>query len=86
MRNGRVYFADGNAYFNRPGPRLADSAEMLAEMLHPEVAGTKHEGTAWVRMCVSDPVVSDGRRQEFKPVRRLVTDPHQSRRHAASAP
>ena len=30
VRNGRVYFADGNAYFNRPGPRLADSAEMLA--------------------------------------------------------
>jgi iron complex transport system substrate-binding protein len=43
-----VAIADGNAYFNRPGPRLADSAEMLAEMLHPEVAGTKHEGTAWV--------------------------------------
>ncbi len=49
VRNGRVYFADGNAYFNRPGPRLADSAEMLAEMLHPEVAAPKHEGTAWVR-------------------------------------
>jgi iron complex transport system substrate-binding protein len=48
VRNGRVYFADGNAYFNRPGPRLAESAEMLAEMLHPEVAGAKHEGTAWV--------------------------------------
>ena len=38
VRNGRVYFADGNAYFNRPGPRLADSAEMLAEMLHPDTA------------------------------------------------
>jgi len=35
VREGRVYFADGNAYFNRPGPRLADSAEMLAEMIHP---------------------------------------------------
>ena len=49
VREGRIYFADGNAYFNRPGPRLADSAEMLAEMLHPEVAPPKHEGTAWVR-------------------------------------
>jgi iron complex transport system substrate-binding protein len=49
VREGRVYFADGNAYFNRPGPRLADSAEMLAEMLHPEVTPPKHEGTAWVR-------------------------------------
>ena len=44
MREGRVYFADGNAYFNRPGPRLADSAEMLAEMLHPEVAALRYEG------------------------------------------
>jgi iron complex transport system substrate-binding protein len=35
VRTGRVHFADGNAYFNRPGPRLADSAEMLAQMLHP---------------------------------------------------
>jgi iron complex transport system substrate-binding protein len=48
VRNGRVHFADGNAYFNRPGPRLADSAEMLVEMIHPDVAGGKHEGTAWV--------------------------------------
>ena len=45
---GRVYFADGNAYFNRPGPRLADSTEMLAEMLHPEVAEPVLKGTAWV--------------------------------------
>jgi iron complex transport system substrate-binding protein len=49
VRQARVYFADGNAYFNRPGPRLADSAEMLAEMIHPEVAAPKHERTAWVR-------------------------------------
>jgi len=49
VRNGRVYFADGNAYFNRPGPRLADSTEMLAEMLHPDIARARHEGSAWVR-------------------------------------
>ena len=48
VRTGRVYFADGNAYFNRPGPRLADSAEMLVEMIHPEVAEPVHKGTAWV--------------------------------------
>ena len=48
VRNGRVYFADGNAYFNRPGPRLADSAEMLAEMIHPDVLAPWHQGSAWV--------------------------------------
>jgi iron complex transport system substrate-binding protein len=61
VRQGRVYFADGNAYFNRPGPRLADSAEMLAEMLHPDVVGTKHEGTAWVRRSSPSPHSSVGR-------------------------
>jgi iron complex transport system substrate-binding protein len=48
VRNGRVCFADGNAYFNRPGPRLADSAEMLVEMLHPGIGGKCHEGQAWI--------------------------------------
>jgi iron complex transport system substrate-binding protein len=48
VRHGRVYFADGNAYFNRPGPRLAESAEMLVEMIHPEVAEPRHRETAWV--------------------------------------
>ncbi|HSR82089.1 MAG TPA: ABC transporter substrate-binding protein [Hyphomicrobiaceae bacterium] len=49
VKQKRVYFADGNAYFNRPGPRLADSAELLAELLHPEVADRKYEGTAWLQ-------------------------------------
>jgi len=49
VRSARVTFADGNAYFNRPGPRLADTAEILAEMLHPDVAGRRHEGAAWAR-------------------------------------
>jgi iron complex transport system substrate-binding protein len=49
VRKGRVYFADGNAYFNRPGPRLADSAEILVEMLHPEASDAHRGGSAWVR-------------------------------------
>jgi len=35
VRNGRVFVADGNAYFNRPGPRLVESLEMLAEAVVP---------------------------------------------------
>ncbi|MGB0618902.1 MAG: cobalamin-binding protein [Myxococcota bacterium] len=35
-RVGEVYVADGNAYFNRPGPRLVESAEILAAILHPD--------------------------------------------------
>jgi iron complex transport system substrate-binding protein len=48
VRAGRVFLADGNAYFNRPGPRLVESLEALAEMLHPGVS-FGHEGSAWAR-------------------------------------
>jgi iron complex transport system substrate-binding protein len=32
----RVYVADGNAYFNRPGPRIVESLEILAGCVHPD--------------------------------------------------
>ena len=35
VRGGRVYVADGTAYFSRPGPRVVDSLEILAAVLHP---------------------------------------------------
>ena len=35
VRTGRVFLFDGNAYFNRPGPRLYRSIELLARALHP---------------------------------------------------
>ena len=34
-RTNRVYIMDGNSYFSRPGPRLVDSLEALAALLHP---------------------------------------------------
>ena len=37
VRSGRDYLVDGKAYFNRPGPRLVDSLEILAHALHPNV-------------------------------------------------
>ncbi|MBI1926915.1 cobalamin-binding protein [Candidatus Poribacteria bacterium] len=47
VRNGRVYLTDGHQYFNRPGPRLVESLEILAEVLHPDVFHFGHEGTGW---------------------------------------
>ncbi len=47
VRAGRVYVADGNLYFNRSGPTLFETPELLAEMLHPNVFAPRHEGTAW---------------------------------------
>jgi iron complex transport system substrate-binding protein len=35
-REARVYVADGNAYFNRSGPRIVDSLKLLAALVHPD--------------------------------------------------
>lgn len=39
---GRVYVADGNQYFNRPGPRLVESLEILVDVVrgHANSAAT----------------------------------------------
>lgn len=50
VQNRRVYLMDGNQYFNRPGPRLVESLEILAEVLHPEAFHFGHEGTGWQRL------------------------------------
>lgn len=50
VQAGRVYITDGNQYFNRPGPRIAESLEILAEILHPEHFNYGHEGIGWRRL------------------------------------
>ncbi len=50
VRENRVFMADGNQYFNRPGPRLAESLEILAEIVHPELFHFGHEGSGWRRI------------------------------------
>jgi iron complex transport system substrate-binding protein len=37
VRDGRVYVVNGSAHFNRPGPRIVDSLEILAEIIHPDL-------------------------------------------------
>lgn len=48
VRNGRVYLTDGNQYFNRPGPRVVESAEILAEIFFPGQFDFGHRGTGWL--------------------------------------
>lgn len=36
VAHGRLWVADGNRYFNRPGPRLVYSAAIAARALHPD--------------------------------------------------
>jgi hypothetical protein len=42
-----VRVADGNAYFNRPGPRIVGPTEILDEILQPDVCDYEHLGTAY---------------------------------------
>ena len=37
VRDGRVFITDGASYFSRPGPRLVDSLELLAHVIHPDL-------------------------------------------------
>jgi iron complex transport system substrate-binding protein len=48
---GRIYLADGNQFFNRPGPRVVENLEIIAEILHGKTA--RHRGTGWEEL--SDP-------------------------------
>lgn len=50
VRSGDVYLLDGHHYFNRPGPRIVESLEILAEILHPDRFDFGHRGTGWERI------------------------------------
>ncbi len=47
VRDGRAYLADGNAYFNRSGPRLVESLGILCTLLHPGAFGARAATTGW---------------------------------------
>lgn len=49
VRNGCVYLTDGHQFFNRPGPRMVQSLEIMAEILHPDLFHFEHEGNGWLR-------------------------------------
>jgi iron complex transport system substrate-binding protein len=49
VRAGRVYLTDGNQFFNRPGPRLVESAQILAEILHPDLFAPSMQNSGWLR-------------------------------------
>ncbi len=51
VRNGRVFAVDGNAFFNRSGPRLVDSLEILAHLIHPDRFDPPQlSPTPWIRL------------------------------------
>jgi len=58
VQRDRVYIADGNAYFNRPGPRLVDSLEILTEILHPQHFANNYQGRAWEQLAIKNEQVT----------------------------
>lgn len=52
VRDNRIYLADGNQFFNRSGPRITDSIEIIAEIIHPKQFVFGYEGTGWIRFHV----------------------------------
>jgi len=49
VRRGNVYIADGHHFFNRPGPRLVESAEILAEIFDAWAGTPMQDGMGWER-------------------------------------
>ncbi|WP_445664469.1 cobalamin-binding protein [Fodinibius sp. AD559] len=50
VQNKQIYIADGDHYFNRPGPRLVDSTRILAEIIHPALF-RKEEHPEWINFA-----------------------------------
>jgi iron complex transport system substrate-binding protein len=50
VKAGRVYAIDGNAYINRSGPRLVESAEILGRILWGALPGISVDEKAWMRI------------------------------------
>lgn len=45
VRRGQVFAVDGSAYFSRPGPRVIDGIELLAEIFDPDAFETSPPGS-----------------------------------------
>jgi len=52
VKNDRFYIADGNQYFNRPGSRIVDSIEILAEIIRPKQFIFGYEGEGWIKFSL----------------------------------
>lgn len=48
VKEQRIYIADGNQYFNRSGPRITDSIEIMAEIINPKQFIFGYEGNGWL--------------------------------------
>jgi len=54
IRNNQVFATDSAAYFARPGPRIVDSLEILAHIIHPEMISAPQLPGAFRKLRVSE--------------------------------
>jgi len=52
IQENRFYIVDGNQYFNRSGPRITDSIEIMAEIISPKQFAFGYEGKGWIRFNI----------------------------------
>ena len=50
VKNDKVYITDGNQFFNRPGPRIIESLEILIEIFHNDRTNFKHIYSGWINL------------------------------------
>ena len=50
VKNDKVYITDGNQFFNRPGPRIIESLEILIEIFHNDKTNFKHTYSGWINL------------------------------------
>ncbi len=50
INDAAIYAVDANAYFARPGPRVAEGVELLAHLFHPELFPWPHAHQPWARV------------------------------------
>ena len=48
FKNKQIFIVDGNQFFNRPGPRLVESLEIFAEIIHPNIYEYNHKNLNWI--------------------------------------
>ena len=51
VKNNRVYLTDGNQFFNRPGPRLVESWEILTEIIQGRPVNEDRDSVGWTLLA-----------------------------------
>lgn len=54
VKNGKVFAVNGSAYFNRPGPRIVDGLEIMAQILHPNLFRGLAPSESYIRLALDN--------------------------------